>query len=288
LAWYNRGVAYKDSRQYAKAIADFSKAIELNADFAEARINRGSVYHMQRQLDKAIVDYSKAIELKPEFKEAWNNRASAYAELRQFDLALADFTQAIKLQPDDEVTWANRAVVRVGLRQYEEALADCAQAIKLQPKFDAAHNRLAWLLATCPDVKLRDPRRALESAKKAVELAPKQRHYWQTLAWAEYRAGNWKNAVTAAEKVEALGSASDSFEWFVLAMAHWQLGEKDKARSWYDRAVEWTDKNQPKDEELRRFRAEAAELLRVKEKNDRESGVRNQESDKKPKRLLIP
>jgi hypothetical protein len=49
-------------------------------------------------------------------------------------------------------------------------------------------------------------------------------------------------------------------------MAHWQLGEKDKAREWYDRAVQWMDNNQPTDEELRRFRVEAAELLELKEK----------------------
>ena len=52
-----------------------------------------------------------------------------------------------------------------------------------------------------------------------------------------------------------------SFNAFFLAMAHWQLGAKDKAHEWYDPAVRWMDKNQPTDEELRRFRAEAAELL---------------------------
>ena len=51
-------------------------------------------------------------------------------------------------------------------------------------------------------------------------------------------------------------------------MAHWQLGEKHKARKWYDRAVAWMDKNQPKDEELRRFRAEAAQLMNFEEKKD--------------------
>jgi hypothetical protein len=48
-------------------------------------------------------------------------------------------------------------------------------------------------------------------------------------------------------------------------MAHWKLGEKDEARKWYDRAVPWMDKDQPKNEQLRRFRAEAAELLEVNE-----------------------
>ena len=48
-------------------------------------------------------------------------------------------------------------------------------------------------------------------------------------------------------------------------MAHWQLGEKDEARQWYDQAVEWMEQKQPDNDELRRFRAEAAELLGISE-----------------------
>ena len=52
-------------------------------------------------------------------------------------------------------------------------------------------------------------------------------------------------------------------------MANWQLGEKDKARQWYDKAAQWMEKNEPKNEELRRFRKEAEELLVVRaEKKD--------------------
>jgi Flp pilus assembly protein TadD len=118
-------------------------------------------------------------------------------------------------------------------------------------------------LATCSDPKFRDPRRAVKAAKKALESAPKRGDYWKTLAWAQYRAGDWKAAVAAMEKVKELGSPGDSIEWFLLAMAHWQLGNKDKARQWYDKAVACMERNKPKDGELRRFRAEAAELLGV-------------------------
>jgi len=44
-------------------------------------------------------------------------------------------------------------------------------------------------------------------------------------------------------------------------MAQRRLGDRDQARTWYDRAVEWMDKNEPQDDELKRFRAEAAALL---------------------------
>jgi hypothetical protein len=52
-----------------------------------------------------------------------------------------------------------------------------------------------------------------------------------------------------------------SYNAFFLAMAHWRLGEKAEARGWYDQGVQWMDKQQPQNEELRRFRAEAAQLL---------------------------
>ena len=52
-------------------------------------------------------------------------------------------------------------------------------------------------------------------------------------------------------------------DWFFLAMTHFQMGEKDLARKWYDQAVQWMDKNQPNNADLRRFRSEAAALLMI-------------------------
>ena len=45
-------------------------------------------------------------------------------------------------------------------------------------------------------------------------------------------------------------------------MAHARLGNGAEARRWYDRAVRWMEQYQPDDLELRRFRAEAEELLK--------------------------
>ncbi len=62
-----------------------------------------------------------------------------------------------------------------------------------------------------------------------------------------------------------VGNAGNPNHWFFLAMAHWQRGDQEKARRWYEKAAEWMDKNKPENEELTRFRAEAAELLGVTE-----------------------
>ena len=71
-----------------------------------------------------------------------------------------------------------------------------------------------------------------------------------------------KAAIEALEKSSDLEAGGDSFAWFFLAMAKWQIVHKDEARKRYCQAVAWMDKNQPKNEELRGFRQEAEALLK--------------------------
>jgi tetratricopeptide (TPR) repeat protein len=150
------------------------------------------------------------------------------------------------------------------LHQYDKAIADFKKAAEVANS-PVDWNNLAWLLATCPDTKSRDAGKAVGLANKAVEMAPQGGTFWNTLGVANYQAGNLKEATVALEKSMQLRKGGDSFDWFFLAMAQWQLGEKEKARSWFDQAVQWMDNHQPNDEELRRFRAEAAGLLGIKD-----------------------
>ena len=118
----------------------------------------------------------------------------------------------------------------------DEAVSAFREAIRLKPGLADVHNDLAWLLATCPDAKMRDFPKAVALARRAVELAPKE-GYWNTLGVAHYRAGDWKASVAALEKSMELGHGGGAIDWFFLAMAHWRLGHSDEARTWYEKAA---------------------------------------------------
>jgi tetratricopeptide (TPR) repeat protein len=171
------------------------------------------------------------------------------------------------------MAWANRGNAYSKLGLFDKAVADYEMALKLAPADALAHNGLAWLLATCPDPKLRDPRRAVALAKKAVELAPKAGGYWNTLGVAHYCAGDWKAAVAALDKSMELRKGGDVYDWLFLAMAHHKLGKHAEARKAYDQASQWLEKNKEslaknktQAEELRRFRSETEEVLELKKK----------------------
>ena len=98
-------------------------------------------------------------------------------------------------------------------------------------------------------------------AKKAVGARREFADYRKTLGAALYRNGDDRAAIQKLEAAMSLRGGGDGSDWFFLAMAHWRLGDRDEARTWFDRAVQWMDKHKPQDDELRRFRAEAEAAL---------------------------
>jgi tetratricopeptide (TPR) repeat protein len=146
-------------------------------------------------------------------------------------------------------------------RQFRERIMSLVANLK-----DAkALNALAWNIVSTNARSRSEVEFAVHVAAKAATLYPQDGAIVNTLGVAQYRAGKWQDAIEALEKAMKLRKGGDAFDWFFLAMAHWQLGHKDKARTWYEKAVEWMDKYQPKNEELLRFRNEAAELLGISE-----------------------
>src|SRR5215510_7369950 len=77
LAYYKRGVAYQDKHEHDRAIADYTKAIEINPQYGDAYNNRGAAYQDKHKHDRAIADYTKAIEINPQYGDAYLNRGDA-------------------------------------------------------------------------------------------------------------------------------------------------------------------------------------------------------------------
>jgi Flp pilus assembly protein TadD len=92
--------------------------------------------------------------------------------------------------------------------------------------------------------------------------SPNDSNLHTTQCLAEYRAGRRAESIAAAERSIALTKGLDASNWYVLAMARWQKGDKDEARKWFDKAVAWA-KQDPQNVELRQFWSEAAQLLGV-------------------------
>ena len=199
IAYFNRAVLWQNKRQYDKAIDDYTVAIKLDNKVVGAFRNRGVMHHLKKEHDQAIEDFTEALRLDPREVIVLTDRGNSFAEKKQYDKAIADYTEAIRLNAKFGLAYSGRGATHIRAKDYEKGLADYNEAMKLDPKNANVFNLVAWHLATCPDAKGRDGKRAVELAKQALLLA-KTASIMDTLAAAYAEAGDFDEAIRAQEQ----------------------------------------------------------------------------------------
>src|SRR5262249_45118450 len=147
------------------------------------------------------------------------------------------------------------------------AIAALQKARRLTSDDAWINHYLAWLLAICPDPKVRNPKQAVMLAEMAVKAAPNDANYLRALGMALYYAGDYQAAMATLTRSVELRKESMAYDDFPLAMAHHRLGHKEEARKWYEQGLAWIEKNQhmppPHPEKLALLRADAEALLGI-------------------------
>ncbi len=232
----------------------------------------GHIEQYDQSPESLIEQYTARIRENSRDSEPYHHRAHALIRLKRHDEAIDDLTRAIGLRPDDAHLRLVRGAVYESLRRYEPAIADLDAAMARDTGQPAIRERLAlccnnraWELATGPP-SMRDTHRARALARRAVELAPGEAFYLNTLGVAQYRTGRYVEAIEALDRSRTAGSSGlEGFDLFFLAMAHHQLGHRQEARGLYDQAVRWLGKQKGLPDtharELAGFRAEAEAVL---------------------------
>jgi serine/threonine protein kinase len=275
--WWDRGVLlgqtlrelgqFDDAEQillqavdlWTKLVAETNRQdhrFQLGRSFEEL----GHVYKDQHRLDKAMESYCCALDVWTKLVAKFDNtdREAHRSRTRQriVDVLVSQLQQA---NADAQLTDEQR---KSKAREFRE------QALKLVRdtiKTGGWANNKAWQLATDPDPQQRDPALAVEFAKLAVEHASDDTKgtFLNTLGVAQYRAGQRQGAIDALQESMTLRNGGDPADWFFLAMAYWQLGQKVDARQWYDKGVQWMKDHDSKNQKFQRFQDEASKTLRI-------------------------
>ena len=245
IAYYNRGTVLWSLGKFDEALADFDIVIEQAPHFADGLARHGCVQAYRGDFDEALRDCEAALAIDPDCDVALSGRGTVRQAREDYLGAIEDFDAALAVQPDrwdvyrdrglakfhsgdltgavadadrtlqaapnDFIALNNRAAALIALGEHRRALDDLNKAIQLAPQFANPYKHLAWIQATSPELILRDGKRAVANATKALELVDwKQTAWFEVLAAAHAAAGEFDEAIRWQRKFLADDESKDN------------------------------------------------------------------------------
>lgn len=192
-AWIGRGAAFLNSGDYRRAVTNLSAAIavaKLNDIRVMAYKNRGAAWAAMGYPMRAIADYTRAIEMEPRSVGNLYKRANAYLRLGNYSKAIADYKRCTEIQPGDVASKNNLALLLATCPDASQRDPKAALRFALE-----INERTGWkewtFLDTLANVYAAngDLARAVQWQSRAVDLAPPQNRPSLQRKLDGYRAG---------------------------------------------------------------------------------------------------
>jgi Tfp pilus assembly protein PilF len=161
------GNAYKGQGKLEEAVEVYSKALNINPDYAEAFYNIGNTLQEQGKFDEAITSYNKALAIKPDYAEAYNNMGITLKKQGKLEEAVEAYRKALNINPDYADAHNNMGNALQDQGKLEEAITSYNKVLSLKPDDAEAYNNMGNTLQK--QGKLEE---AIEAYRKALLLKP--------------------------------------------------------------------------------------------------------------------
>jgi protein O-mannosyl-transferase len=197
--------ALMDKGKYDEAAGALTAVLSVKPTLVPALLQLGVVRSMQGQKDEAERAFSQAVRLAPRNAMAHNNLGYLLTLEGRDKEAVPELEAAVRLQPNYESAVVSLANCYRKVGRTNDLMTCYRQMIQLHPNAIEEVTALAWILATCPDAKLRNGAEAVRWATHACALTKYQHPLpLATLAAACAEVGRFKEAVAYAEQARSL------------------------------------------------------------------------------------
>ena len=264
-ALFVQGQMKYNAEHYHEAIADWDKAININAQFFYPYYKRGDAQFALGNYEAAIADYDKAREINDGIFNIYFDLGLAKSKLGDHKAAIADYDKAIKINPEHANAYRERGAAKINLRDFEGAMLDFNSAIRIDPGHADAYKKRAHTKFKIAESKtaqgdimgtLQLYQSAMADCTQVIRLTPKDADAYDNRGWARFHLGetetargNIKRAVDLYKKaIEDYTQAikinpEHPYAYRNRAKAKFKLGNYEEAIIDLDRAVQINPKN---------------------------------------------
>lgn len=143
-AYFLRGEAYLQQKQYPKAIRDLNQYLTRHPSSFEGWVLVGDAYSSQGKYDSAIQAFTKALAIQPNV-HVYNSRGYAYILKGNYKLARADFIQLLKMDKRYAPGYGNLGLLSAIAGDYANAAALIKTSLKLDKSLSVVNELIKAL-----------------------------------------------------------------------------------------------------------------------------------------------
>ena len=126
-------------QNYELAIAQFTKALQLDPTYSEAALYLGRTYNALYDEANAEKYFRLAIKLDPDYLEAHSGLGAMLLDLADTDGAVREFNSVLQRKPNDPVTLTNLAQAYRMKGLYPESVESARKAVSFAPEYAEPH-----------------------------------------------------------------------------------------------------------------------------------------------------
>jgi tetratricopeptide (TPR) repeat protein len=142
---YNLGIKLRNNNQFAEALTEFNKAIELNKTLDSAYVEIGNIYSKAGKMDTAINNYNKALTINPKYADALFEMGKIYRDaIKNYDSAIYYFDAAAKIDPANKEVFYGLAWTYNATKQHERAIPYAIKALEIDNNYKPAYGELGY------------------------------------------------------------------------------------------------------------------------------------------------
>jgi Tfp pilus assembly protein PilF len=165
-----RAKCYEMLGDFAKAQQDYERILKIETGNLKAFLGRARCLLELDQTDRALMDLDRALKVDPRNSACYVMRAQIWSKRGEHTAAQIDFQRAIESDAHAIDVYVARGQYWLSQKNFDFALADFLQALKDDSEQTTAMSHSAILLASGPNTKYRDVKKAGLLAAKACEL----------------------------------------------------------------------------------------------------------------------
>ncbi|MGW5684097.1 tetratricopeptide repeat protein [Nonomuraea sp. NPDC003754] len=240
VLYANRAQLRAMSGEPEQALADYTRAIEIDPGYPDYYLDRGDLLRRLGRTEQALADFESAMRLSPPWPEPYYNRAELRYAAGDLDGALHDLDRALELDPDFAPAYVNRAGLRAATGRYGPARSDVERGLGLDP----GNAHLLCVLGQIEAAEGR-PAEARAAFDAALKADPGLVEAWASRGALEFDLGRYGEAAADLDRAVALKENPELL--FNRAMAMRAAGRTEQATADLRRAAELA----PDDQDIR-------------------------------------